>query len=969
MARKKKNKNLQTFNVYPFLAEYGISSSYLPKAQNGNMGDSMGLEYFKNNYPGFNELSADEQNQLLNQYMSIQNDEFIPQTQMIPGLAEFSDQYNTAMQFRQDNPTTYGTNYAFSSMPTYYQGPNEGFSRVIVDEDLSNLIKTQSNASDFSSMLSGMKPGQNVFVDYKTDFSMPGGYTYDMPGKGAMSPAFQGNLNQAQIEQLIALSNQLNTPPVYPNLPSENQVFTANDLKIDEPNLGNITLTEIPENREEDENINAVSQENTITIPKRTIQNIPVNNDTSIVRTSEDQEKELSKQELRRLRRAEMFKDAYTPQTRIAEEGTETSENENQEDFLAKQKEIMEAQRKSVDLALGSPAPGFANTNLMNAFNLFSGIKNFAGAAKAGFPNMINPATGQPYKKSNFESITVTNPTGENRILNKDLLQTYIDGNEEDRKNIKQEDLWQDPNKVRMDYFNRVAGERSAAFPDMFSNLSMDLSGNISYDDVTVPNPNYDAELFEATGDAQYGPTIVEKFDMEKHGTAFDKAEQNLGDYNLYAFASDKDGNFDADNITFSRYKDGQLVTEAYDPTKNYRDHTVTTNVQEDINDQFKDEQEEERFGGTIRFQNGGNNVLPDSSVYSVTENNTNSDPSKDFFNQYLTVVHPGIDTSYQYTSQLPTGFENFFYNTEGESEIQTIKDGETTFRTPTPEEIETYRNLISERSGFMPAKFGGGLRAFLRKAQNGTPVDQNFTQIDNNNDGLPDYMDMSLQMGPFQEFDQDGNLIPDLVQPPQGNPQLDDEPFIGPINQPSSGPVTEGDEETDTDDLGIEIDKGNIGNRFNKFLKTSKFANIASEVGQLGERAIDFFQGLKNTFDERVQRQEAENEGDEVMEILPTIEASRASKGDREFRTGTFRPMSETQEEIYGASQLGGQPVSPQKGPDYSMLLQYIPTPTTVRFDEIYLQKQMQDGGQIVDVDIDTLKELMAAGADIEIL
>ena len=254
MARKKKNKNLQTFNVYPFLADYGINSSYLPKAQNGG-GNSMGLEYFKNNYPGFNELSPDEQNQLLNQYMNIQNDEYIPQTQMIPGLAEFSDQYNTAMQFRQDNPTTYGTNYAFSSMPTYYQGPNEGFSRVIVDEDLRNLINTQSNASDFSSMLSGMKPGKNVFVDYKTDYSMPGGYTYNMPGKGPMSPAFQGNLNQAQIEQLIALSNQLNTPAVYPNLPSENQVFTANDLKIDEPNLGNITLTEIPEKIEEDETL------------------------------------------------------------------------------------------------------------------------------------------------------------------------------------------------------------------------------------------------------------------------------------------------------------------------------------------------------------------------------------------------------------------------------------------------------------------------------------------------------------------------------------------------------------------------------------------------------------------------------------------------------------------------------------------------------------------------------------------
>ena len=48
------------------------------------------------------------------------------------------------------------------------------------------------------------------------------------------------------------------------------------------------------------------------------------------------------------------------------------------------------------------------------------------------------------------------------------------------------------------------------------------------------------------------------------------------------------------------------------------------TNVQEDINKQFDDENLE-RFGGTIRFQKGGNNVLPDSRVYSVTENNTNT--------------------------------------------------------------------------------------------------------------------------------------------------------------------------------------------------------------------------------------------------------------------------------------------------------------------------------------------------------
>jgi len=752
-----------------------------------------------------------------------------------------------------------------------------------------------------------------------------------------------------------------------------------------------------------------------------------------------------------------------------AEEGTEKKDDKS---FIELQNQMLQAQRDSVQNALGSPVPAFANTNAFNLINLISGVGKFADDAKAGFPNMINPATGKPYEKSNFEKITVTNPTGENRLLNTKVLNQYLEGTKEERSKISQEDLWRKPNEVRAEYYNAFMADRNELYPDMFSNSSMDLDGNISYDDVTVKNPKHDQELFEATGDPQYGPTIVEPFDLEKHGTEFDKAEQNLADYNVDYFVSDDEGVFDPKNITFQTYKDGQPVTEAYDPTKNYRDHTITTNVQEDINEQFDDEQEG-RLGGTIRFQNGGgNNVLPTSNVYNITEDNVSDKSGENFFKDYLTIVNPG-DTTFQYTSDLPTGFEQFFYNTAGGSEIQTIgNDGETTFRTPTPEEIETYRNLISERSGFGSGRFGGSLSKaqegkvirnyakdwglsnktvrdilsnfpsfnaetdtiissvnpnigelgyqnvddyiaqLLQNANNagfnfditgsraqlqnvptlyggagfaqfskpmlqgggGTPVDQNFTQIDNNNDGIPDYMDMSLQMGPFQEFDQDGNFIPDLVQPVQGNPQAGDEPFIGPINQPSSGPVTEPDvptEETDTDDLGIEIDKGNLNTRFDKFLKTSKVANFAdSFVSNVGEPFIDFVGGLKSNFENKMAEFRAEEDNDEAMDFMAVIEPTRDAKGDREFRTGSTKPFTQTQEEIYGQlAQLGGQPTNPQAGPDYSMLLQYIPTPTTMRFDEIYLQKQMKEGGDIVDVDINTLKELMAAGADIEIL
>ena len=64
----------------------------------------------------------------------------------------------------------------------------------------------------------------------------------------------------------------------------------------------------------------------------------------------------------------------------------------------------------------------------------------------------------------------------------------------------------------------------------------------------------------------------------------------------------------------------------------------------------------------------------------------------------------------------------------------------------------------------------------------------------------------------------------------------------------------------------------------------------------------------------------------------------------------------------------FGGQP-STQTGPDYSMIMSYMPSQSLPRYSEEFLLRQMKDGGNIVDVDMDTLKELMAAGADIEIL
>lgn len=910
MAKNKKNKKEQTFNVYPFLAEYGIGSSYLPKAQQGDSPNyTFSLDTTNNpaliNYMRvtdkirrnplikfdedgnmvdlpFDSVSFDDVKDKLpfNQIRQQVGGEFdyIPQTQR----GRNSDEYNRAMQFRQDNPNTFGSNYAFSNIPSYYQGPADGFGRIIIDDDLRNLINRQQNAGDFTSMLSGMKPNRPMFVDYRTDFSMPGSYTYEMPGMSALGPAYQGNLNQAQIEQLMALSNQINAPKVYPNLSFVNQVFSDKDLRVDEDSLGTTTdlqLIEIPEVQEEDlpltrtTNINDfvdLDETDTREIDDITNTRIDDNKDRLVDQTDspplgEPAEDKLTRKEKRQLRRAQMFQDAYIPQTmRQAQDGEETEDDEKKEEEKLSPFELQrkrdEDLRKQRNEQLGISR--FSNTNLGNLFAFGQGIGRFAKDVKYGFPNATKKGSGEPYDEYSFKNIKVENPTGENAILNTKLLDEYIRNPKGfDRDSVKQEDLWMDPDKVRMDAFNQGMQLKSELFPEMFSNQTMDLDGNITYDDVTVPNPNYDKEKYEATGDPAFGPTITQPFDLEIHGTEFDKAENNLKDYNAVAFISDDKGFFDPDNITFSRFKDGQKDTESYDPEKNYRDQTVTTSVQEDINKQF-DNEDQERFGGTIRFQNGGS-----------------------------------------------------------------------------------------------------ALRTFLRKAATGTPVDQD-----------------AMKMGPFQQFDQDGDGVPDAVEPPGADnpltpPLPQPAPFIGPVNQQQSDVVPSEDAVEDQEDLGVTISYGDtlpqqLANRAEEFVMTSGVANFAdSFVRNIGEPTMDLIRGFRSSFDAQEKENLAREKGDEAMDIVSTIEASRAAKGDREFRTGVMRPSSQTQEEIYGQlAMFGGQP-STQTGPDYSMIMSYMPSQSLPRYSEEFLLRQMKDGGNIVDVDMDTLKELMAAGADIEIL
>ena len=257
------------------LARYGKE---LPKA-------SPGLEFIKNRYPGFNDLTPDEQNQVLSQYSG---NEYIPQTQRPP---QFSDDYYRLQEFRQNNPNVFGSTIGLGTLPDYAikSMSRNPMGQIAIDEDMAKTIERTRGldpkvAEQFRAMLSGRKSGKTMFVNYNLDDMVnSGAYTYDTPGQGPSGQSMKGYINEAGLNKLIELSGQMDQPN-YPQLQDVDTSFTDKESKrIERENymdpFGNIDPTsggmiEIPQIEEEEENPFLVDPQSTITIPKRTVSNI-----------------------------------------------------------------------------------------------------------------------------------------------------------------------------------------------------------------------------------------------------------------------------------------------------------------------------------------------------------------------------------------------------------------------------------------------------------------------------------------------------------------------------------------------------------------------------------------------------------------------------------------------------------------------------------------------------------------------
>jgi len=160
-----------------------------------------------------------------------------------------------------------------------------------------------------------------------------------------------------------------------------------------------------------------------------------------------------------------------------------------------------------------------------------------------------------------------------------------------------------------------------------------------------------------------------------------------------------------------------------------------------------------------------------------------------------------------------------------------------------------------------------------------------------------------------------------------------------------------------------------NEGNAFMNtgFVGTAKRVfGEAAKAATMGADSINYFAGYGDMLKNEL---ETDNEQDEIGDFVNPIEASRGDKGDYGVNSGAYRVNSLG----YGDGPRGqiaqmGTETNGMPKPDYSSLQQFL-NQTIVSYDPKFLMMQAKNGEEIIDADMELIKQLMAAGADFEIM
>lgn len=617
------------------------------------------------------------------------------------------------------------------------------------------------------------------------------------------------------------------------------------------------------------------------------------------------------------------------------------------------------------DYKIGNPTfieDTVQGTSFGAMLGLFGAGKNLAKGIGSGFKTKyhgINPDTGRKYGMQDFQRHTITNPFDDTRLISKDVAFDILYNKNKD--DYFRGDLFKTPQQANAMLMNDYFKDRHEMYTDAnnpdkaaFSLRTMDDQGNVTYDEIEIPNPDYDPN--EPTHPINNPEFTTRPFNPLSDRTPGDNVEDHLANASMQQMYFDKEGVI----TKFQSYNDdGELVWTNYNPDVDYGAYTSTS--------------QEEMNRGRAREDVGGANPppgypghVPEGSEESLTEtdqdrqNRSRCEGEGKVYNPATGGCDDAPEGRY--------GLEQFVYG----GDLPKLQEGDEwwnnqRYRDQMEEmDFDTYQDrIISDEEMYNVLNPPKEEQIVITDGIVTSNINEPF---DYENDPR------------VQQWYQDNPLSPVTSREGAFGSNVDEE-----IDW------TEENEWSDIQDVDVqsswraEGEKGISGALSGAYrwadarFKTGIPGRIAKGMGDIGG-LLDPIHAISESSRIKKEKEDAEllRTGKTSEDMFATIETS--SRGDWDQWGGMYKPDKKV-DEIRGTVQEGKETTLtgsiPQGGPDYSMLQEYTEDDLPFPYDPAFLEWQKltlgitnkQYGGQTVDVDDIMLKELIAAGADIEII
>jgi hypothetical protein len=524
------------------------------------------------------------------------------------------------------------------------------------------------------------------------------------------------------------------------------------------------------------------------------------------------------------------------------------------------------------------------------------------------YDDPINPATGQPYSRFDYTKTKITNTTDQNAVIDPDKLKdatNWYGGIKKDKNNASDLLMTQTENKSR--YFNKLADYHSKEFlnKDKTSMLSKQEMDPLG--NITYSDVTKDVETprLDANGNPIRNPAYVEGVDNSDVDKYLTDTEQVTRKFNE---ANDMTAMDKVQQDIINKGETGDRIQ--FDPNENANKYTPTTYTSYDAEGNKVTAQPVSNVAPASRY--GGSNDLRE-------------------FTQH-----------YKIGGQLPKA-------QEGTGEV--------------PEE---------------------GMEPVSEVPQTVTVNDTSAKSWNCNNGecveipgSMGQYDTLEMCKDRCQSIISIQPITPDQMEP-LAVPATDPDQIARPV--PEDAPEYNQPEDMSgvgTLDPVIEQSYGDTKkqSQWNKFQATTntgligKAKNAIAVTGDAIVKVADVVDTFATANVNDYNKRATAAKTDEAMDVFATSEAIRTDKGDHDLNSGDHRVNTLG----YGDGPRGqiaqmGQEISNNPPPDYSYLQEFL-NDAIIGYNPKHLMMQSKNGGEIIDADINLIKELMAAGIEFEMI